>query len=114
MPCECKGMAAMSEQILADRVTELTQLLCFACGMLEEYGIMCDTLKPWWDIHLEDDTERVTAGMIEFLNTNPDVEARHLAKVFIAKAEDVHYISDWHNQWFHELAIKCVALKGGL
>jgi len=102
-----------SDQALRDEIDALTQKLCFLCGNIEDEQLWGKIPKnkeilQWWKKHHADDTKRVTAAIKEYVEQHPRTMATNIANLFIKRAESVHPVSEWHKDWFYEIAKKAV------
>lgn len=89
---------------LRKRADNLTQLLCYACGTLEDKGMMIATdqrLIDWFEEHNEWDFNRTLGTMKkEFADSLLDKET--IRRWFIRQAEDVHPLSTYHRDGFFD------------
>jgi len=97
---------------LQSRLDEVTQNLCYLCGKAETTALHIlkgnNRLADWWKEHKASDTKRVTEAMKTFIEEifagDVCLNANVIAEQFIADAEAVHPVSDFHKKWFHRLA----------
>jgi len=113
MPCHDAWMDRIAEQ---EKIDELTRMLCWLCGTLEgdnegDKILVNPKLKKWWKEHKKSDTDRVRAEMRKIVKDNDRKRKNKqvlipadIAAEFIARAEAVHAVSDFHKTWFHQLA----------
>lgn len=119
MPCESgpedTSWVGPALKAAKGRTDEVTRHLCFLCGTLEEKGLLkkfaSKPLMAWWEEHQRADDKRVRAKMLAYclesirsLEEFEDLNADRVAERFIKLAADVHPVSDFHKNWFHEMA----------
>jgi len=107
MPCEGpRGYYCDNSQQKV--VDNLTQNLCYLCGELSRCGNLGiyanGRILAWWKNHQENDTERVTEKMEKYYRQHKPCTPEQVTSAFIAKAEAVHPVSEFHMKWFLELA----------
>lgn len=89
---------------LKARADRLTQLLCYACGTLEDKGMMIATdqrLIEWFEEHDEWDFNR-TLGTMKKEFGESLTERESIRQWFIRQAEDVHPLSTYHRDGFFD------------
>lgn len=110
MPCRCDYMEGSGAEEQSIEIDALTQNLCFLCGTITEKKLWKkfnnQRIKQWWKKHQEDDTRRVTAAIGVYVKQHPLTQAITIAKRFIADAERVHPVSNFHQKWFYDIAVK--------
>lgn len=116
MPCrDCDDYGIDKEkQALKERLDEVTQMLCWLCGQVSySYSSALISRNPklvqWWNEHLKSDNRRVLDEMRTYVRRNPNQTQYGVAEYFIQKAQAVHAVSDFHKEWFRDLANKAVA-----
>jgi len=95
-------------------IDKLTQDLCYLCGQLEELertDILNPRIQEWWIEHQTDDYKRVTKAMAEYVRKFKIKNANTLAECFIKKALEVHPVSDFHKNWFYQLAAEIMTIE---
>jgi hypothetical protein len=110
MPCMDNGPRDDHEQCSKTiksqrrRLNEVTRLLCYLCGELEEDKILAKYTNPqlstWRERHHEKDTIRVKTKMLEAIQRRPSHTIISLCDKFIEEAEAVHPVSRFHKKWF--------------
>ena len=110
MPCQDGGPSCpcSENEYFKERVDELTQNLCYLCGVLIEEKVLKKyankRILGWQKEHHKSDEKRVRRKlkMIYERNSNavPGIEADKL----IESAEEEHPVSSWHKKWFERLA----------
>ena len=114
MPCESYGSCDHSSY--EEEIDELTQNLCYLCGTLKHeklYSrIATKRIKKWFDEHNRNDKGRVVDKMRKHYRRNPNdhKKPQEVADKFIAAAEKVHPVSEWHKEWFLKLATKASSI----
>ena len=94
----------------------MARYLCYAVGDLKTKGLY-DQLPPeiqnWSEIHHVADEARVFPKMVDVAQTAIDYLGdpvpEKLAGKFIEEAEKIHPVSDWHKEWFLEMAETAIA-----
>ena len=108
MPCECVGMDRYDDIRLSEELNIITQNLCYLCGELSRCGNLGiyanGRILAWWKNHQENDTKRVTEKMEKYYRQHKPCTPEQVTSAFIAKAEAVHPVSEFHMKWFLELA----------
>ena len=91
-------------------IDDLTQKLCYVCanlyadGLREKYASN-ETIE-WHQEHMRSDTERVGTKMREAFRRRPGMiqDADAVADEFLRDALAVHPVSDYHREWFKQMA----------
>jgi hypothetical protein len=120
MPCQSEPESAAEItaplkrrlKALQERLDEITRHLCFICGTLEKAGVLSkyasDLMLRWWDHHQAWDNQRVRPKMKSYIEARlesfPGMTPGSVAEYFIAEAEKIHPVSDFHRGWFLEMA----------
>lgn len=107
MPCGDGGGPCTSVDYCSDRLDSVTQMLCWLCGELTYNGQLDyisenQKLAKWWYDHKLSDNNRVKSQMESEVAEYPS--AAVMAKSFIHEAEKVHCVSNFHKEWFTNLA----------
>ena len=124
MPCQSYFPEQHIDELIDEKTSmkqeldRVTQFLCYLCGQAELEDKIKETPEPiqaWWILHKKHDAVRVEKAMLEALSVFQDFpnnapSASDLAELFIARARQVHPLSDYHVDWFAEMADKAVAL----
>ena len=98
---------------------EVTQLLCYACGILMGKDLMTwldKRLIKWWKDHNDWDKRRTLEMFKRQFGSNPDQHPNKDAvyEWFVKQAENVHPLSDYHkNIFFHDVWEEFVAWFDG-
>jgi hypothetical protein len=109
MPCRCEGYEDSTEDVLRAKIDELTQNMCFLCASVPKTMLTrkaSQRILDWWKQHQADDTERVTEAIRAYVVKHPRTMATNIANRFIRDAEAVHPLSDYHKNWFYDIAKK--------
>lgn len=101
-----KELASLGKKYneLKERADKLTQLLCYACGTLEDKGMMIATdqrLIEWFEEHNEWDFNRTLDTMKKEFGESI-TEKETIRKWFIRQAENVHPLSTYHRDGFFD------------
>jgi len=110
MPCRSDGYPSENQHnhlVCKERIDQLTQLLCYACGELRDLDMLNMSevdgrLIEWAEQHHDNDSRRVHQEMTHDIHKYSS--AGRMAAAYIKKADKVHPVSDWHRQWFKDLA----------
>jgi hypothetical protein len=111
MPCGCGDYddfmtsrnVRINTQMKAD-LDRVTQFLCYMCGQNEAKSgmVLPEPIAEWWNKHQKADEKRVLGQMRKKVASFSS--ETKLGNAFIAKAKEVHPVSDFHAVWFHNLA----------
>ena len=111
MPCEggpSYDVVYRDDPEAKKEIDKLSQMLCFLCGSLQHDGLFEDytdkRIKRWWKQHQKSDIKRVSDKMKKIFNKDVSLEPEDVAEDFIKKAEKVHSVSEFHKEWFLQLA----------
>lgn len=115
MPCEDpyrSNTVYVDNPKVKKRLDFVTQNLCYLCanlmdaGLLEKYANK--RILAWHKEHTRSDEKRVSGKMRAVYLGHPEyIETpEKVADNFIRTAEKVHPVSDYHKNWFNELAIR--------
>lgn len=101
-----KELASLGKKYneLKERADNLTQLLCYACGTLEDKEMLIELdqrIIDWFQEHNEWDFNRTLDTMKKEFGESI-TERETIRKWFIRQAEDVHPLSTYHRGEFFD------------
>jgi hypothetical protein len=106
MPCQDPYIVYEADPEIKARLDRATQYLCFMIGESKLAGTYKDLptkIRKWSMEHDESDTKRVKTtirNMIKRGAKSPFIIANRL----VEKAKKVHPVSDYHADWFYDMA----------
>ncbi len=110
MPCQ--GGMSYREVVVesGEVIDDLTQKLCYVCaalyadGLLEKYANQA--IIAWHQKHMHTDEVRVATKMQALFRKQPNrmADTDAVAEQFLQAALKVHPVSEYHRNWFKQMA----------
>jgi len=118
MPCSSQGYAEVisvatnekDKKLLREMRKDLdraTQLLCYMIGeakLNKQYNDLHTKVKEWSFKHDVNDHERVKESVRWMIENDCMDSAFLIANELLVRAKRVHPVSDYHAEWFYEMA----------